>query len=253
MNPDTPALIDALNAFINDARRNLPPGKTKLVMIADNLDRIVPVYGDDGRSNHDEIFLERSGQLRGLNCHLIYTIPISMVHSNRASDLQSNYACNLRLLPMVMVKQPDGAIYPPGLERMKMLVERRIRTVLPDAELAGEVFETAEALEQLCLMSGGHMRELFLLLKEAVNRTQTLPISIQAMQRAITETRATYRPVPQADQWALLAKVAQTKRIENEQAYRDLMFRRCIMEYRYLDSEGEICPWYDVHPLIRGI
>ena len=253
VNPDTPALIDALNTFINDAQRNLPPGKTKLVMIADNLDRIVPVYGDDGRSNHDEIFLERSGQLRGLNCHLIYTIPISMVHSNRASDLQSNYACNPRLLPMVMVKQPDGAIYPPGLERMKMLVERRIRTVLPDAELAGEVFETAEALEQLCLMSGGHMRELFLLLKEAVNRTRTLPISIQAMRRAITETRATYRPVPQADQWALLAKVAQTKRIENEQAYRDLMFRRCIMEYRYLDSEGEICPWYDVHPLIQGI
>jgi hypothetical protein len=29
--------------------------------------------------------------------------------------------------------------------------------------------------------------------------------------------------------------------------------RRCILEYSYLDQEGEMQTWYDVHPLIRKI
>jgi hypothetical protein len=31
------------------------------------------------------------------------------------------------------------------------------------------------------------------------------------------------------------------------------LFSRCILEYRYYDEEGEMQPWYDVHPLIKGI
>lgn len=253
INPDTPALIAALNDFIDDGKLKLPFGKKKLVVILDNLDRIVPVYRADGHSNHDEIFIERSGQLRGLNCHVIYTIPISMVHSNRSADLQSAYACNTRLLPMVMVRNRDGEVHETGLNVMKQLILRRIRKVLPEATLEDGMFESSEALDQLCLMSGGHMRELLLLMKEAVNRSQSLPISNRAVRRAITENRSTYRTVPQQDEWRLLARVAKTHRIENEQSHRDLMFRRCILEYRYMDEEGEIYPWYDVHPLLRGV
>jgi hypothetical protein len=250
--PHTVTLLQALNEFIEDAKCKLPSDQSKLVVIADNLDRIVPIW-DNERSNHDEIFLDRSGQLKGLNCHLIYTIPISMVHSNRASSLIDAYGCNPSLLPMIMVKNPDGAIEESGLRKVKELVAKRIQPFLPNARLEDQVFESAEALERLCLMSGGHMRELFLMLKAAVNRSQTLPISVRAVQRAITETRDTYRRTPGKDQWMLLAKVAQTHRIENDQPHRDLMFRRCILEYRYFDQEGEMQPWYDVHPLIQGI
>jgi hypothetical protein len=31
------------------------------------------------------------------------------------------------------------------------------------------------------------------------------------------------------------------------------LFNRCLLEYRYLDDEGEIQRWCDVHPLIKGI
>jgi hypothetical protein len=40
VNPHTTTLLAALNQFIADARSHLPDGKTKLVMIVDNLDRI---------------------------------------------------------------------------------------------------------------------------------------------------------------------------------------------------------------------
>lgn len=253
VNPHTVTLLQALNEFIEDGKRKLPNGKHKLVVIADNLDRIVPVLGENGRTNHDDIFLERSGQLRGLNCHLIYTIPISMVHSDRASDLLTAYDCNLRRLPMVLLQTPTGEIEPSGFRKMRELIERRIRLVLPKARLEGEVFESAEAIDRLCLMSGGHMRELFLMLKEAVNRSKTLPIPDRAVQRAITETRNTYRTTPGQAQWSVLAEVAKTHRIKNDQSYRDLLFRRCVLEYRYFDAEEEMQPWYDVHPLIKGV
>jgi hypothetical protein len=74
-----------------------------------------------------------------------------------------------------------------------------------------------------------------------------------AVRRAITSARNTYRNTIYDSQWAILAEVARTKEIRNDTPHRDLLFNRCILEYRYLDQEGEIQCWRDVHPLIRGI
>jgi hypothetical protein len=51
----------------------------------------------------------------------------------------------------------------------------------------------------------------------------------------------------------ILAKVSHSQRILNDEQHRNLLFSRCILEYRYYDEEGEMQPWYDVHPLIKGI
>jgi hypothetical protein len=59
VDPNTVTLIQALNEFIGEAKRNLPKGCTELVAIADNLDRIVPVPEASGRWNHEEIFVDR--------------------------------------------------------------------------------------------------------------------------------------------------------------------------------------------------
>ncbi|MEO1069438.1 MAG: ATP-binding protein [Cyanobacteria bacterium J06638_6] len=252
VNPHTVTLIKALNDFIADGNRKLPLGKTQLVVIADNLDRIVPVYADNGRSNHDEIFLDRSDQLKGLDCHLIYTVPIAMVYSNRANDLKEIYG-NPDLLPMIMVQTPDGALHASGFEKLKEILRRRIRPFLPEVSLGKDIFEGPEVVEQLCLASGGHVRELLLLMKEALNRASSLPIPTRAVRRAIAETRDTYRRTVEEHQWAILAKVAKTRVIDNDEDHRDLLFRRCVMEYRFFDDDGIMQCWYDVHPLIKAI
>lgn len=69
VDPHTTTLLKALNEFINEAQNQLPLGKTKLGIIADSLDRITPVIQEDGRTNHDHIFIDRSQQLKGLDCH----------------------------------------------------------------------------------------------------------------------------------------------------------------------------------------
>ena len=252
INPHTTTLIDALNEFIVDAKKNLPDKSSQLAVIADNLDRIVPFSQDGKRSNLDEIFLDRTEQLKALDCHVIYTIPISMVYSNRATELINNYN-DPQVLPMIMVQNPDGSTNEAGLAKIKELIEKRVKQVDPNQSLETGLFDSRETLERLCLMSGGHVRNLLLMMQEAITRTEDLPITAKAAQRAITQARDVYRRTPEESEWQILAKVSQTQRILNDEQHRNLLFSRCILEYRYYDEEGEMQPWYDVHPLIKGI
>lgn len=251
INPHTTTLIEALNKVIVDAKNNLPSGYSEMVVVADNLDRIVPVTQEDGRSNHDHIFIDRHEQLKALDCHLIYTVPISMLYSQKVADLRNLYGDD-RVLPMIMVQTPENVVYQPGLNKLKEVIAKRVDRILPDLSLETEIFDSQITLEQLCLMSGGHVRELLLLLRAAIKRTDKLPIPLKAVQRAITEARDTYRRTVQDHQWQALAKVSLSKRILNDELHRSLLFTRCLLEYRYLEQE-EIKRWYDVHPLIKGI
>jgi hypothetical protein len=83
--------------------------------------------------------------------------------------------------------------------------------------------------------------------------TSEFPIPKKAVQRSISKARNTYRNAVYANEWELLAKVYQAKAIENDGPYRNLLFNRCILEYSYLNEEGERKCWYDIHPLIKGI
>ena len=252
VNPHTITLLEALNQFIADARQHLPDGKTKLAMIVDNLDRIPIDFRDNGRSNHEEIFLDRSEQLKGLDCHLIYTVPIALVYSKWANEVQTIYNKTL-VLPMVMVQQRDGTVCVEGLAKMQEAVRLRVQPHAPTLALDTQIFDTGETLERLCLFCGGHIRELMQMVQEAVNRADQLPITAKQVQRAATELRAVYQRAVEEAEWALLVQVAQGRTIPNDNDHRSLLQRRCILEYRCLDEAGELLTWYDVHPLIRKI
>ncbi|NES21727.1 MAG: ATP-binding protein [Symploca sp. SIO3E6] len=245
--PHTETLIQALNAFVKDGRSNLPE-KTKLLVIADNLDRIVPIFKENGRSNHEEIFLDRHEQLKALNCHIIYTVPISMIYSRWATELKDNYGIPL-VLPSIMVRWENGEAYDKGLEILQTVIQRRIPSQLQDA-LVPAVFESKEVLRNLCLMSGGYVRDLVQLMQEAITKTDALPIRARAVQRAADALRDVYRRAVEENQWEVLGKVHQSKKIENEQMERSLLFSRCVLEYRYFDDNGDKHTWYDAHPLL---
>ncbi|MEA5569424.1 ATP-binding protein, partial [Anabaena sp. UHCC 0399] len=251
VNPHTVTLIEALNEFIKDAKNHLPSGYSQLVLIADNLDRIVPIPQEDGRSNHDQIFIDRSEQLQALDCHLVYTVPISLLYSNRAADVANIYG-NTQVLPMIMVQTPENQPYQRGIEKVKEILQKRLSLIDPTLSVV-DMFEQRKTVEKLCLMSGGHVRNLLLLMKEAIKYTSSLPIPNRAVQRSISELRNTYRNTVFSNEWEALAKVYQSKQIENDQLYRGLLFNRCVLEYRYLNGDGESQIWYDIHPLIKGI
>ena len=63
INPHTATLLDALNEFIDNEKKPLPKDQN-LVMLVDNLDRIVPIMRGEDKNYHDEIFLDRAEQLK---------------------------------------------------------------------------------------------------------------------------------------------------------------------------------------------
>jgi len=70
----------------------LPLSQFKLVLLsAVNLTPAQNSVAADRRSNHEEIFIDRSEQLKALDCHIIYTIPFAILFSKWANDLNQNY------------------------------------------------------------------------------------------------------------------------------------------------------------------
>lgn len=247
LQPHTETLIQALNTFIEDGSASLGP-KIKILVIADNLDRIVPIIKDNGRSNLEEIFLDRHEQLKALKCHLIYTVPISLIYSRWATELKDNYGIPL-VLPSIMVRQKDGSPYAPGLAKLREMITLRMPEPLRP-HLVPLVFESEAVLEDLCLFSGGYARDLVQLMQEAVNKTTALPIRSRAVQRAADDLRDVYRRAVEEEQWEVLREVHRDKRIENQEMERSLLFSRCVLEYRYFDDQGDKQTWYDAHPLL---
>ncbi len=252
INANTTSLVTALNEFIREAKKTLPADCPGLVIIADNLDRIAEIKREGELSNYDEIYLNRSELLRGLDCHLIYTVPISMVYSERATRLEDNYD-KPDVLPMIMVCNPDGTTNQAGLAKLKEVISKRIEAIDPvlAVGLESQVFDSAATLDRLCLMSGGHVRNLVQMMRTAVDWTAELPITAKAVQRAVEAARDTYRDTVLSNQWEILAQVYQTKQAEhNNEQHQRLLLNRCLLEYRYYDDQQRLRRWYNVHPLI---
>ena len=255
-------LIDALNNFIAEAKEKLPNGKSTIVVIADNLDRIVPIERANGRTNHDEIFLDYSNQLTALDCHVVYTVPISLVYSNRASDLRNIYDTP-QVLPMIMIKTRYNQIYEPGITILKSIIEKRLEPYVKELFDINQnlnnpydlgIFDTEATRLELFKMTGGHVRELMLLLQSSMDWIDDLPITEAAVKRAINEAKEnTYRLTIDEHEWSKLATVHQQKKILHEEEYRSLLFRRCVLEYQDNNKEGNSVKWYDIHPLLEDL
>jgi hypothetical protein len=259
LNPRTEALVVALNAFIANAMLKLPQDKKRLVVIADGLEKLTLVTKDDGSTNHDEIFIDRAEQLKGLHCDVIYTVPISLVLSSRASDLLEIYGA-INILPMIMTELPmimtESCPNNPntvGIEILMSIVGSRVESI-PEAQglsLEKDIFDTHETLKRLCLMSGGHVRNLMFLVQTAIiyNEKEGLPIQASDLAKAVQKLRQPYLISVNEEQWILLAKVHCSKQILNDSDHRSLLFKRCLLEY----CENEDNSWYDVHPVLREV
>lgn len=251
---EMPSLIDSLNQFIQKGKNNLPDGKTKIVVIADNLDRIPPntINEKEGKTNHDEIFIDRSNLLQKLDCHAIYTIPISFVHSRQANLAADLYGFP-EVLPMIKVRDRNNNVHSLGIEKLKDILSKRILQfdAAQGLSLEKDIFENADLTNKICEMTGGQVRELMHFMQMILDWTDELPIREKAVKRTLSQYRNNYRNTVDEKDWIKLAEVSQTKQIVNEQDYRDLLFRRCILEYAELAPDDELEKWYDVHPLLK--
>ncbi|HEY9701185.1 MAG TPA: ATP-binding protein, partial [Allocoleopsis sp.] len=223
-------------------------GKKGLVTIVDNLDRIDSRPKPWGRPQQEYLFVDQAEFLTRLNCHLIYTMPLSLKFSNDYGTLTQRFLEDPKILPMVPVKLQDGSTHEEGMRLLKQMVLARAFPDLDEEERLNnitEIFDSSESLDRLCQVSGGHVRDLLRLLNEWISEEMELPLTKKTLERTI-KTRCNEMVLPiSKEEWELLREVRETKEVNDDLGYQKLIRSRFVFEYR---DDGEV--WFDINPVL---
>lgn len=251
LEPRTNGILEAINELIERAIHELKRrGKTGLVVIIDNLDRVDSRPLPSGRLLPEYLFIDRGEQLRRLNCHVVYTIPLALIFSNESEVLANRLGGGIdpKVLPMVPVQSKDGSECAEGMALLRQMVLAR---AFPDVnpyqriDFINKVFDTPETLDRLCRGSGGHVRNLLGLLYSCLQKKNP-PISLDCVEKVIRERRNKLALGVKSHEWELLRQVRDLKTVKQEPEYQTLLRNMLVFEYRHDDE----APWFDVNPVL---
>jgi hypothetical protein len=256
LRPQVSTILAEINSLLDAARVKLQQDKrgfNDIILIIDNLEKIRKVSNAaEGFPSQKELFLEQYTKLTGFNAHVIYTVPLRLVRSADAPQLNQRYD-GLFILPAVKTRDRAGKPFVTGCTALSLLIARRIAP----AELDDVI--DADALQFLLDYSGGHVRHLMLLMRAAIASADSLPIDLTAARRAIQQLVGTYSTSIPDEHWDKLLAVERSldQRIANgDPAYLSLLENAAILEYRdgEVDDPFEAAePWYAVHPIVRQL
>lgn len=249
LEPRTERILEEINKeVLRPGIRKLKERKKKgLVVIVDNLEKIDNVPKPWKRPQHEYLFIDRGLQLRSLECHLVYTMPLSLRFSNEYESLMQRFQIP-KILPMVMVKLRDDTKYEQGLEKLRnMVLARAFPDFSEDIRLNKvlEIFDDAKTLDYLCQVSGGHVRILLRLLNTSIIKEMRLPITRRSLESVIVEYRSERTLAIDPKEWDLLRQVAKSKKFIGDEGYESLV--RSMFVYEYRDSFGA---WFDINPIL---
>jgi hypothetical protein len=250
LEPRTNGILEAINKeLLEPAKERLKRiGKKGLVVIIDNLDRLDNSVKPTGSTQPVYLFVDRGEQLNQLNCHVVYTIPLVLIFSNALGRLTTRFGRDPKVLPMVPVQLRCGSECQEGMERLQQMILARAFPDVNEAQrinLISEVFDSLDTLERLCRVSGGHARNLLMLLSRCLERDDP-PLSRDCVEGVIRQRRNELSLAITEDEWELLRQVAQHKSLRGEEKYQTLVRDMFVFEYR--DSEGS---WFDINPILR--
>lgn len=251
LGPQKNQLVEAINEeLLKPAIEQLKQqGKKGLVVIVDNLDRIDNRPKAFGRSQQEYLFIDQHECLQKLHCHKVYTIPLALKFSSEYGLLTARYTDDPKVLPMVPVKRRNGDLCEEGLQLLQQLVLARAMPGQSAAERLNQVtqlFDHPESLDRLCMVSGGHVRDLLRLLNGWVRKGRNFPLKQKKLEEVIRARRNEMTLQLSADEWALLRQVRQQrKKVGGDDDYQRLIHSRLVFEYR---DQGE--SWFDVNPIL---
>ncbi len=251
LEPRTQGIVEAINKEILErAIEELKwRGKKGLVVIVDNLDRVDNRPMPSGRSQPEYLFIDRGSQLKRLNCHVVYTLPLALMFSNEYESLKNRLGGGVapKVLPMVPIQLRDSCDFPQGMALLRQLVLAR---AFPNVDaqarlnLLPEVFDSRETLDRLCRISGGHIRSLLGLLYSCLQQEDP-PLSSSCLESVINSYRDDLTGAVEEEEWELLAQVVQQQLVKGERECQILLRSGFVYEYR--NEQGR---WFGVNPAL---
>ncbi|MEL6814457.1 MAG: P-loop NTPase fold protein [Cyanobacteria bacterium J06598_3] len=249
LEPRTKSIIDAINEeILAVATRQLKAqGKKGLVVIVDNLDRIDPIRRADGRSQSEYLFVDRGEQLKRLDAHVVYTIPLALVFSDELPRMANRFGTAPKLLAMVPVDTRVGEPFLQGRLLLQKMVVARAFPRLKERDRwqqLDQVFDSPDTLMRLVSISGGHMRNLMRLLYGCLQKVDP-PISRDIVEAVIRDERDALLGLIDAQEWALLFEAISQGEAQSNEACNPLL--RSLFLYEYRDQEGR---WFGLNPVL---
>jgi hypothetical protein len=249
LGPQKIELLNLINAeLLEPAIAQLKQkGYRGLVTIVDNLDRIDRTVKAFGKGQQEYLFVDQGSYLKQLNCHTIYTMPLSLMYSSAVGNLLQVFK-QPYVLPMVSIGFPDGSDCDEGIALLKqMVLARAFPTLSPEERLANleQVFEDEDCLDRLCRYSGGHVRDLLRLLSQWVEEEMDLPLTMDTLEDVIADQGNILRLQISAAEWGLLREVKKTKKVSDDEGFQKLIHTRMVFEYKERKKS-----WFDINPVL---
>ena len=218
-----------------------------LVVIVDNLEKIPNTIKSFGKPQQEYLYIDQGEILSQLNCHMIYTMPLSLKFSNEFGNLTQRFK-SPEILPMVSIKLKNGDDCEQGLNLLKqMVLARKYPQLSPEERLdcCLELFDDETSLDRLCRASGGHVRDLLQLLSSWLEEEMELPLTRETLEDVIVSKCDEMNLCISDREWELLKEVQESKKVRDEEGYQKLIHSRMVFEYKEKRRS-----WFDINPIL---
>ena len=225
-------------------------GKEGLVVIVDNLDRIANTRKSWGTSQQEYIFADQGQFLTKLDCHVVYTMPLSLMYASAYNLVTQRFGQEVKILPMVQVFERDGSLCPAGIAKMQEMVLKRACPGCSEAEQKGlipDIFTSEAVLADLCRLSGGHVLDLLRILNAWIMEEGQFPLSQVTLNKVVLGMGNSMAKGISQQEAERLNQVTQSQKVSDDEGYQILIRSRYVFEY--IDDQGS---WYRVNPILDG-
>ena len=202
------------------------------IIIFEDLDKL-------DRNSQDivwDMFSLHAVNLCNFSFPVIYTFPISVSYSPRYGTLTGYFI--EKILPMIELKHSDGSSCPEGFSVIKKIVEDRTNLSLIEDQ----------ALTIMIEKTGGSLRDLFTIIREAANRAgrrKAGRIEMDDAESALTGLKASLAKRIEVKDYEFLRNIinGNKRNILDRAKLLEMLTGSVVLEYN-----GN--RWQDVHPLI---
>ncbi len=246
LEPKLNTWIEAAKDIISEAVLELKKkGFAGLVIIADDMDKLsVERRQDIDGSTAERLFIHRYAQLTALNCHVVYTIPLSLAYSCKERDIASLYNLTAPpVVPMTKVIDENGKKFEDGFQKFRDVISKRLKK----AGAKESIFESEKVKDQIIEYSAGQPRVLMTLIRDSIVEGD-IPITLKAVENVARKIIQSYARQLREEHWTIIRQVKKDhtlKRSEkNDSLCMELLANRAVLQYL---NEKE---WYGLNPLL---
>jgi hypothetical protein len=244
------ALVKDVGTYVEDCVKKVKSRygpNTEVVLLVDSMEHIRGSFTNAAAVQDSvvNLFAKHSDKLHFTYLHVIYTVPpyLKVLQPNLGSLYEPG---GIQMIPTLKVRLKEGREpFQPALDLLEKLIAERGDW----KRLLGA--DSRAAVDELSLLSGGHLRDFLRLFAEIIRRADRLPVPRRVVDNAIQQIRSEFLPIPDEDaSWLDLIASSHDVALRNNARLHDLA--------RYFDSHLALSyrngqDWYDIHPLVRDV